>query len=242
MRNCRICGQNTVETIVGLATCQACKRERVLADKRRYHQSEKGQAALQARREQGITREQKRRYQQSEKGQATARAREEREDVKEKRRQASRSAQGRLNKAKYEATEKGKVTRKKALQKYHASDKSKQTAAAHHQKTKDLPSRIAQKQQANWYYIRSEKGKAKKRRDYARRKAAIVADRPVTAEDWLEICKQHKNRCYYCKKRKVLTLDHVIPISKGGLHVKENIVPACRSCNSKKKDKLILLC
>ena len=40
---------------------------------------------------------------------------------------------------------------------------------------------------------------------------------------------QHKNRCYYCGKRRKLTLDHVIPLSKGGLHVKENIVPACQS-------------
>jgi 5-methylcytosine-specific restriction endonuclease McrA len=184
----------------------------------------------------------KRRYQQSEKGQVTARAREEREDVKEKRRQLSRSPQGRLNKAKYEATEKGQITRKKAILKYKLSGKGKQAAAERHQKTKDLLSRIAQKRQANSRYIRTEKGKANKRRDYARRKDAIVPDRPVTAEDWLEIVAQHKNRCYYCKKKRILTLDHVIPISKGGLHVKENIVPACRSCNSKKKDRLILIC
>ena len=36
------------------------------------------------------------------------------------------------------------------------------------------------------------------------------------------------------------TRDHVIPISKGGNNTKENIVPACGSCNSKKKDKILL--
>ena len=36
------------------------------------------------------------------------------------------------------------------------------------------------------------------------------------------------------------TRDHIIPISKGGNNVKENIVPAYRSCNSKKHNKLIL--
>jgi 5-methylcytosine-specific restriction endonuclease McrA len=90
-------------------------------------------------------------------------------------------------------------------------------------------------------YLRSPKNKAKKRRDYARRKAAIVPDRPVTAEDWLEIVAAHKNRCHYCRKRKILTIDHVIPLSKGGKHVKENLVPACRGCNSAKNNKITRL-
>ncbi|MCK4464389.1 MAG: HNH endonuclease [Bacteroidales bacterium] len=34
------------------------------------------------------------------------------------------------------------------------------------------------------------------------------------------------------------TKDHVIPISKGGDNTKENIVPACQSCNSKKFNKI----
>ena len=35
------------------------------------------------------------------------------------------------------------------------------------------------------------------------------------------------------------TLDHVTPLSKGGAHVIENLVPACRPCNSSKGDKLL---
>lgn len=216
MRSCRVCGKNNVETKTGPATCQECRREKAL--------------------------EVKRRYQQSERGKATARAREEREDVKAKRREFSRSPQGRLNKVKYEATEKGKGTRKKAILKYQSTEKARQSRAAYYERMKNDPSRLAVVQRANVRYALSEKMKAKKRRDYARRKAAVVAERPVTAEDWLEIVRQHKNRCHYCGKKRVLTLDHVIPLSKGGLHVIENIVPACRSCNSKKKDKMILLC
>jgi len=216
MRDCRICGKKKVKTKTGPATCPACRREKYLTVKRRYQKSPKGQA--------------------------TAKAREQREDVKEKRRLFSALRQGRLNKAKYEATARGKATRKKALLKYRASEKGQRGAAARHQKTKDLPSRIMQRRRANERYSRTEKWKAKKRRDYARRRAAIVPSRPVTAEDWLEIVRQHKSRCHYCGKRKALTLDHVIPLSKGGLHVKENIVPACKSCNSKKKDRLIRLC
>jgi len=47
--------------------------------------------------------------------------------------------------------------------------------------------------------------------------------------------------CQYCLKRfprKELTLDHVIPTSKGGGTHWENIVAACGPCNTKKGDKL----
>lgn len=48
--------------------------------------------------------------------------------------------------------------------------------------------------------------------------------------------------CQYCFKHfhhKHLTLDHVIPKSKGGLATWENSVIACRDCNNKKSNKLI---
>jgi 5-methylcytosine-specific restriction endonuclease McrA len=51
-----------------------------------------------------------------------------------------------------------------------------------------------------------------------------------------------ENQCQYCGKHvKVanLTLDHVIPKSKGGTSTWENIVSACRPCNQKKRDYLI---
>jgi len=44
-----------------------------------------------------------------------------------------------------------------------------------------------------------------------------------------------KFTCQYCsKKTRQLTIDHVIPRSKGGLHVWENVVSACADCNHKK--------
>lgn len=36
------------------------------------------------------------------------------------------------------------------------------------------------------------------------------------------------------------TADHVIPISRGGFHTEGNLVPACRSCNSSKRDLLLV--
>lgn len=44
--------------------------------------------------------------------------------------------------------------------------------------------------------------------------------------------------CHYCEKHfkaSELTMDHVIPISRGGKSTRSNVVPACVSCNRKKK-------
>jgi len=44
------------------------------------------------------------------------------------------------------------------------------------------------------------------------------------------------NQCVYCG-RNANTVDHIIPISKGGKDEYDNLVPCCKSCNSSKKDK-----
>jgi 5-methylcytosine-specific restriction endonuclease McrA len=44
--------------------------------------------------------------------------------------------------------------------------------------------------------------------------------------------------CHYCHKKTdadELTLDHVVPIARGGCSNKGNVVAACRDCNQKKK-------
>jgi 5-methylcytosine-specific restriction endonuclease McrA len=58
--------------------------------------------------------------------------------------------------------------------------------------------------------------------------------------------------CRYCGKnlftsdRKILvgdiSLDHVVPSSRGGLNSVKNLVTSCRSCNSKKHIKLLNEC
>lgn len=46
--------------------------------------------------------------------------------------------------------------------------------------------------------------------------------------------------CIYCGSTEQITMDHVIPISRGGTHGIGNLVPACVSCNNKKLDKTIM--
>jgi len=44
--------------------------------------------------------------------------------------------------------------------------------------------------------------------------------------------------CQYCGRRSNLTVDHVIPRSKGGLSTWDNIVASCAPCNRRKGDHL----
>lgn len=46
------------------------------------------------------------------------------------------------------------------------------------------------------------------------------------------------HRCVYCKG-KAETIDHVVPRSRGGRHVWDNVVAACRRCNHRKADRLL---
>lgn len=47
-----------------------------------------------------------------------------------------------------------------------------------------------------------------------------------------------KGICYYCGKkfpREELTMDHIVPVVRGGKSTKGNVVVACKECNNKKK-------
>jgi 5-methylcytosine-specific restriction protein A len=69
--------------------------------------------------------------------------------------------------------------------------------------------------------IAREKDKAKKLRDSAW---------------WRKKCRT--GLCAYCGRNfpaGELTMDHVIPLSRGGVSERFNIVPACKNCNNKKK-------
>jgi 5-methylcytosine-specific restriction endonuclease McrA len=63
----------------------------------------------------------------------------------------------------------------------------------------------------------------------------LVSNKPSRSS----IYKRDENKCQYCGSTKSLTIDHVIPKSKGGGDTWENLVVACCSCNTKKGDKLL---
>ena len=78
-------------------------------------------------------------------------------------------------------------------------------------------------------------------RHRARKLGAPIVD--LTDEQWQEILLIHHYRCVYCpddcqeceQRTHKLTQDHLTALSKGGSDTVQNVLPACRSCNSKKQ-------
>jgi len=56
---------------------------------------------------------------------------------------------------------------------------------------------------------------------------------------WKRKCDERT--CYYCGMETApedLTMDHIVPVIRGGKSTKNNVVPACKECNNKKKHSL----
>lgn len=71
-----------------------------------------------------------------------------------------------------------------------------------------------------------------------RRAREIGAAGHFTEQEWSDLKKKYKNKCAVCKEQKKLTIDHIVPLSKGGTNYIENIQPLCLSCNSRKGVKI----
>ena len=63
----------------------------------------------------------------------------------------------------------------------------------------------------------------------------IVFHKPTRAL----IYQRDDHTCQYCGSQKRLTIDHVVPKSRGGQDTWENMVVACSSCNTKKGNTLL---
>lgn len=79
---------------------------------------------------------------------------------------------------------------------------------------------------------------AKKNCEIRRARIAGVGG-TIENDDWEALKLKFNGLCACCGKRKKLTKDHVIPISKGGVNDISNIQPLCLSCNDSKGTKII---
>ena len=55
--------------------------------------------------------------------------------------------------------------------------------------------------------------------------------------------KLQTGKCYYCEQqfsKSELTMDHLVPLVRGGKSIKNNLVLACKKCNFDKKHKTLV--
>ena len=74
----------------------------------------------------------------------------------------------------------------------------------------------------------------------SKRRARIRSvENTLTPEQRIRVLEYYDYHCAYCGEdiHDCFEIDHVIPVSKGGANAIHNVVPACKSCNSRKKDR-----
>lgn len=124
-------------------------------------------------------------------------------------------------------------------EKYVTDNRAKDRAAAYRAAN---PERLKELRRRAWAkYANTDKGKAVIKENRARRDAAKKAAYPVVS--LAAIRERDGLWCYLCEQtiddeRKV-TIDHVVPIARGGTHTEDNLRVAHQSCNSWKHDRLL---
>lgn len=68
------------------------------------------------------------------------------------------------------------------------------------------------------------------------RKEREKAQKLKKSQWWLD--QLNRGICHYCEKKfspRELTMDHIVPIARGGESNKGNLAPSCRACNQAKR-------
>lgn len=95
---------------------------------------------------------------------------------------------------------------------------------------------------ARYRAVNKERWRSLHRINQFNRRSAISALSDGTVTDTTLKLLYEQTLCTYCEKdtpEDKRTVDHVVPLAKGGLHSSSNLVMACRSCNSSKQERTL---
>lgn len=136
------------------------------------------------------------------------------------------------------ATAAWRLAHPSAASEYHASHREEEKTYAAAYQILHRGEITVRKRATRAQHPESHRASEKKRR--AQKKNALVND--FTAIQWRTMQEHYNHCCAYCGRRAKghLTQDHITPLSQGGSHTLSNIIPACRSCNSKKQTGPVL--
>lgn len=132
----------------------------------------------------------------------------------------------------------------------------KRSGDVQRQASRNWKSKNKDKQKSYWqkWYEENRKKRADYHRHYQTEKPEVIIQKSrkrrnakngargtFTEAEFQEILEESNYRCFWCDKQLVdgdITRDHYIPLTRGGSDYIDNIVPACVSCNCKKRNKL----
>lgn len=112
---------------------------------------------------------------------------------------------------------------------------------ANHRKGRESPLWKGGRKESSRKWLQRHKDIA--RLAVVRRRARIKSvGGSFTVGEWDSLKIQYGYTCPCCKNKEPkikLTIDHIVPLSKGGSNFIENIQPLCMKCNRKKHTKII---
>lgn len=118
---------------------------------------------------------------------------------------------------------------REAMRRWRERDRERDRAA----KRADYARRSLAVRAANARYARGHPQVARTKR-HRRRARLVSAAGSFTAAEWTALVNLYDGRCAYCGRSGPLEVEHRIPLSRGGRNSIDNILPACRTCNSRK--------
>jgi len=74
-----------------------------------------------------------------------------------------------------------------------------------------------------------------------RRRSTAPGESNLTRAEWREIKAGQLGLCAYCFERRPLTLDHIVPVARGGTDTAGNVVGACSRCNVRKSKMTLIV-
>lgn len=209
--------------------CRQCGREftRLPPRSRRVSCSAECEALLQ--------KERQRRYRTSTKGKETGRRYSKSENAR---------ATKRRNARRYYQTKKGQDVFRRARRRWASSEKGRMWRKEWYPRYLTRDEVRARRTENQRRYAKTAKGRA----------TAVRARKTIEAKAYYQERRRREGSrsykelrremireagcCKVCGSKDRLTLDHKVPLSKGGKHVRANLQVLCHSCNSRKNDRI----